>query len=353
MNTEGFVELLRSLCLAHGISGHEQAVVRKLRDQLTEYPDLNIDNFGNISVKIKGSGKAPSLLFMAHTDEVGCVVNRILPNGLLSFKTVGCVAESTLPTTRVRVGELIGTVTSPPAHMAANVAGATWDTYIDIGAESREDAEAMGVRIGDPVSFDTDFIRIGKNRLLSRCIDDRVGCAILVTLLNELKASGQTPPGDVIFAFSVREETTMTGAKMLVNRLRPDCAIAIDTVPVDDTHVPDPQLRIGGGPVLQLMEGVMRSYVGNCAHPALVDALCSSARSANVPVQLCAEVGIWTTDGHAIHESGDGTPSAYVSIPRRYAHSASEVMDLRDAENALCLLSDLIFSMDKVSLSFV
>ena len=70
-------------------------------------------------------------------------------------------------------------------------------------------------------------------------------------------------------------------------------------------------------------------------------------------LQFCAEVGVWTTDGHAIHESGGGTPSAYVSIPRRYAHSASEVMDLRDAEHALCLITELVYTMDRVSLDFI
>lgn len=353
MKRDSFVDLLRELCLTHAISGHEQSMVRRIQSAFSPSDEIHTDYFGNVYIKIKGSGIAPSLMLIAHTDEVGCIVNNILPNGLLAFKTVGCIAENTLPATRVLVGDLPGTVTSPPAHMLANIPGGTWATYIDIGAESREDAIAMGVRIGSPVSFDTSFIRIGKNRLLSRCIDDRVGCAILIALFEEIKKCDNTPPGDIWLAFSVREETTMSGAKMLVDNIRPDCAIAIDTVPVDDTHVNDPLLRIGGGPVLQLMEGVMRAFVGNSAHPGLVRALCDQATDKKIPLQFCAEVGVWTTDGHAIHQSGGGTPSAYVSIPRRYAHSASELMDLRDAENALLLLRELIFSMDKVSLNFI
>lgn len=291
---------------------------------------------------------APSLMLMAHSDEVGGIISRILSNGLLGFKTVGGIDADTLPAARVLVGGLKGTVTCVAAHMRAQ--SGKGELFIDIGAENAEDAAAMGAAVGDGVTLDTEFTFLGSNRVCSRVIDDRVGCAVLIDVLESLT---DAPLGDLYFAFSVHEETNMSGARMLAERFRPDCVVAVDTVPINDVYQTDPALTIGGGPVLQLMDGVQTAFSGNCAHPGLKAALLDASASAGVSVQLCAEVGSWVTDADTIHSACTGIPTGYVSIPRRYAHSASEVLDLRDAYAADELLCELINRMDGISLSFI
>lgn len=348
MDREKLVNNLRELCMVHGVSGQEQEVVRLLKKKLSGYEGFFIDSFGNVCVHIKGRNMAPSLMLVAHSDEVGGIVSRILPNGLLAFRTVGGIDPDTLPAARVLVGGLKGTVSCVAAHMRAQ--SGKGELFIDIGAEDVEEAAAMGVSVGDGVTLDTEFAFLGSNRVCSRAIDDRVGCAVLIDVLEGLT---DAPLGDLYFAFSVHEETNMSGAHMLAERYRPDCAVAVDTVPINDVYQSAPGLTVGGGPVLQLMDGVQTAFSGNCAHPGVKAALLKVAGNAGIPVQLCADAGSWVTDADSIHRAGTGIPTGYVSVPRRYAHSASEVLDLRDAYAAAALLSELIREMDGISLSFI
>ena len=167
-------------------------------------------------------------MFVAHMDQIGAIISEITQAGLLMYKTVGCVDKASLPATRVLVDGIPGAVSAPPAHMASSLDNVL--SYIDVGAECKEDVHAMGIDIGSQVSFDTQFTSLGKNRICSHSIDDRIGCAILIILYEYLKASA--PEGDVVLAFSVREEATMAGAAMLVDKCAPGWAIAVDTVPM-------------------------------------------------------------------------------------------------------------------------
>lgn len=347
---ERLVELLTELCALRGVSGQEQEVARWIYRRLQSLkPDvLSVDNMGNIYATRKGKG-APGMMLLAHLDEVGAIVSRVCDNGLLRFKTVGVVNAGVLASLRVRVGELPGTVSAPPAHTSGG-AVSTEDLFIDIGAASRQEALEMGVDVGTQVTFDSPFVRLTQSRILSRVIDDRVGCAILLYLFESLDFE---PEGDFTVGFSIREETTMTGARMLVEQVRPDWAVAIDTVPMKVDASGVPLIDIGHGPVFQVMEGVMSAFVGNCAHPAVLRALRQAACEEGAPYQMCAEVGSWTTDGAAIHAANKGTPSGYLSIPRRYAHSPSEVMDIDDAVNAVLILKRLLKNMGGISLGFI
>ena len=348
---ENLGALLRRLCMLRGISGQEQQVAKAIRGSLRETrPDiLRVDRLGNLFATRRGNGSAPSLMLVAHMDEVGAIVSEVCPNGLLRFKTVGCVNASTLPSTRVRVGDAAGTFTAPPAHTSRGGISPD-DVFVDIGAQSDEEVFSMGVNLASQITYDAPFTQLSENRFCSRTIDDRIGCAILVKLFETL---GFTPDGDVTVAFSVREETSMTGAEALAEQVKPDWIIAVDTVPVKKIGAGGRSIDIGKGPVIQLGEGAMQAFVANFAPPPVKDAPLRAAREAGIPYQLCAEVGDWTTDGAALHRGNGGTPCGYVSIPRRNAHSASEVFDIRDAIYALDLLVTLITDMRHVNLDFV
>ncbi len=145
----------------------------------------------------------------------------------------------------------------------------------------------------------------------------------------------------------------MTGAQLLANRLQPDCAITIDTAPINDIYANAPDLTIGRGPVIQLMDGVFSAFTGNATHPGMKSAIINAAKKANIPIQLCAEVGSWVTDADRIHSAAYGIPTGYISIPRRYAHSASELLDIRDAEATVNLIVAVINNMEEINLSFI
>ena len=345
-----FISLMQHLCSCPGISGQEQRIVKSVVDALVPYcDDIRVDNMGNVSAVFKGSGCAPSLMLVAHTDQVGAIVSEITDAGLIMFKTVGCVDSASLSATPVLVENCPGAISAPPAHMAAKDGPAP--LYIDVGAECRQDVLDMGINIGSQITFTTPFTPLGKTRLLSHSIDDRVGCAILLSLAKHL--SDNRPEGDVILGFSVREETTMAGAFMLVNSCKPDWVIAIDTVPMKMSPNGNSIIDLGRGPVFQLAEGVISSFSGNFVHPGVKSALIKAANDAGVHYQLCAQYGDWTTDGNTINRANCGTPSGYLSIPRRNAHSAAEIMDVRDALDGIKILQALIRDMSGINLSFI
>jgi len=350
MVRKSLTETLKCFCSLPGISGQEQMVAKVIAQELTERGiRAEVDRMGNVSAVIRGRGNAPSVMLMAHMDEVGAIVSEICDNGLLLFKTVGCVDPGSLPAVRVNVNGIPGAVGAPPAHMAGSAGGAPSRLYIDVGAESRGEVDAMGISIGSMVTFDTPFTRFGRHRVCGHALDDRVGCAMLLHLLDQLDFQ---PDGDLILGFSVREETTMAGAGMLVDRCRPDCVVAVDTVPMRMSGG-TPLIDLGKGPVFQLAEGVMSAYVGSFVHSGVKQALLQAAAEADASYQLCAEVGDWTTDGDAISRANGGTPGAYLSIPRRSAHCASEVMDLRDPQNGIRILYFLIKNMKEINLNFI
>ena len=339
---EDSIERLRDLLCEFtrqpGVSGNEQAVVRVLRDALKPFSDeITVDAFGNITAVRHGKAGSPRLMIAAHSDEVGAVVTAILPNGLLRFQTVGVFNSSILFSTRVRVAnKVIGTVTSVPGHLSDN-----GDHYpkppisIDVGAVNDEQVNEWGIRVGSPVVFESPLVTLNNPRLvMGKSIDNRIGCATLVALFEEL--SGVELP---------LEEIGMRGAKMTATRLNPDFAIALDTVPANDNpdfSSPEVAFKIGNGPVIQLWEGKAEQFLGTVAHPQVRDLILNTARAENIPVQLSAAYDHWTTDGAAIHTSGNGIPTGFVSLARRYSHTPNEILDLKDAFDALRLLQAIV-----------
>lgn len=342
--------LLLELTQLPGVSGMEQAVVRAIRAALQPLADeVVVDAYGNVLAKRFGPDSAPRLMIAAHSDEVGGVVTAILPSGFLRFQTVGVVNPVVLPATRVRVGNrYIGTVSSVAGHLISIGSPVTvmqpHQLHIDVGAQSEAEVRAMGIREGSPIAFESPLhVLEGTTRVIGKAIDNRVGCAILIHLFEQIQ--DQSLPVTVYGVINVLEEIGMRGARMTSSRLKPDFAIALDTVPADDTPLstsPEVAFSIGCGPVIQLCEGKAEQFLGTVAHPSVRDLILRTAEEEAIHVQLSAAYGLWTTDGAAIHVTGEGIPTAFVSIPRRYAHTPNELLDLRDAVNASALLRALV-----------
>ena len=345
---ERLKDLLCEFARLPGVSGNEQEIVRVLQDALKPLSDeIMVDPFGNVIATRHGPASSPRLMIAAHSDEVGAVVTAILPNGLLRFQTIGVVNWDILPSTRVRVAnKIIGTVTSVPGHLTnnANDNAAKPPLSIDTGAQSQQQANEWGIRVGSPVVFESPLVVLNNPRLvMGKAIDNRIGCATLVALFEEL--SGVELPLTLYGVVNVLEEIGMRGAKMTATRLNPDFAIALDTVPTSESSdFPSPELafKVGHGPVIQLREGKAEQFLGTVAHPKVRDLILNTAEAENIQVQLSAAYGHWTTDGAALHTSGVGIPTGFVSIPRRYSHTPNEIMDLKDAFDALRLLQAIV-----------
>lgn len=357
----GLYRRLAELTALDGVSGSEQSVVSYLIEALTEVSDgIDVDPFGNLVATRQGPSGGRRLMIVAHSDEVGAAVREIRPDGLLGLLPMGLVSLRALPGSRVRVGRVgaPGVVGVPSGHLESAGPGQQLDAahlHVDIGATSEGEVRDLGIHEGDPIAFDSPLQRLTGSRVTGKAIDNRIGCAILLELLARLR--GEILPVTVMAAVAVQEEIGMRGARMIGHRWEPTLAIALDTVPAEDAGSWTGAnraggIRLGAGPVVQMVEGVMTAFTGTVHHPGVRRLILEAARRAQMKVQFSVS-GHWTTDAAAIHVSGSGIPTGFVSVPRRYSHSPVEVLDLRDAERAIDLLAEVVRSAGQADLNFL
>jgi len=208
--------------------------------------------------------------------------------------------------------------------------------FIDIGATSREDAEALGIEVGTPGTIDREVVELGNGRLTGKAFDNRVGVAMLISALQKVRS-----PFTIYGVFTVQEEVGLKGAKTSAYTLNPDCAIATDvTIPGDHPGIDknDVPVEMGMGPVITIVDASGRGLI---ASRAMVQWLKKTAKACDIPVQV--EVGAGgTTDATAIHLERGGIPSTTLSITTRYIHSPVEVVDPRDIEAGVQLLVEAL-----------
>jgi endoglucanase len=217
--------------------------------------------------------------------------------------------------------------------------------YIDIGAENREDAEAK-VAIGDYGVFDSEFYGFGKNdrTLKSKALDDRMGCAAMLEVMDSLKADAPSENIDVYFCFTVREEIGRSGAGCVANRILPDYAIVLETTAIGDLPDTDAARRVadvGKGGVISVAD---RSTIYN---RDFVDLALDLAQKNSVPAQIKRYVSGGNDAGH-IHKSAEGVKVLAISVPTRYLHSPACVATLDDYESVRDLVEVIIRNSNKL-----
>ena len=323
---------LKALCTLDGTSGHEDAVREWLIARLPENCEHRTDALGNLIVYKKGKRTAASrVMLAAHTDEVGLIVTHINADGYLKFTTVGGITPAVLLGRTVRFANgTVGILGVKPIHLCEkSEEGNLPDTdkmYIDIGAASREEAE-QNVQLGDVAVFHEDFMRLGEHKVCAKALDDRMGCCILLQLLNE------ELPVDAYFVFTVQEEIGLRGAGTAAFQVAPDYAIVLEGTTAADLPDTDDHKKVciqGQGPAVSFMD---RSTL----YPSkLYKRAWEIAKENNIPVQTKTMVA-GGNDAGAIHKAGAGVRVLTVNVPCRYIHSGSSVADLHDFENTLKL----------------
>ncbi len=318
------VELIRTLTETYGPAGNESRIRQVLRDKVKDKVDeVKVDALGNLIALRKGRG-GKKVMLAAHMDEIGIVVNYVDEKGFLRFSALGGVFPHTLIGNRVEFENgVVGVIGVEKLESPDKVP--TFDKlYIDVGAESREDCP---VKVGDIGVFSRPLIAQGQ-RLIAKAFDDRIGCAVLVKLLEEIKDCEH----DLYIVFTVQEELGLRGAVTSAYGIAPDVGIAVDVTRTGDTpEAPKMAVALGKGPAVKVKDARMIS------HPGVRQALIRSAEQSGIPYQLEVLEG-GTTDAAAIQLTREGIPTGVISIPCRYIHTPSEMVDLRDVENAVKLL---------------
>ncbi len=339
-------ELLKTLVDIPGPCGFEHEVIRFLYERLKDRADeIYVNGLGDLIVVKHGANKGPVLAVSAHTDEVGFIVKKIESSGLLRFEKLGGHDDRILPAQRVIVtsdnGPHPGVIGTISAHMMkfdnAQMIRGYRELYIDVGARNKEDVEAMGIRPGDCITWDSP-VREAGSRLYGHAFDDRCGCALLVNAF-ETVDFGKVY-GTLIGIFSTQEEVGLRGAYAAAAELRPDVALAVDTTAVSDTPegMMDHTLGLGEGAGIKIMDASL------IASKAVWKFLEKCAAEEGIPYQTEIFTGIGT-DAGALHMGYGGVPTGVISVPSRYAHSCVEMIDPEDFTACGRLLNAFILRM--------
>ena len=323
------IPMIQKLTETPGPSGYESQVRAAIRAEVEPYADeIRVDALGNlIATKNQGSTGGKKIMLSAHMDEIGVIATHVDEKGFIRFIPLGGVNRSYCIGGRVRFLNGSGGVIGIEYQEDQSKLPAFENMFIDIGASSRENCP---VRVGDVAVFDRPFSEYG-DRLVAKAMDDRVGIAVLIEILRKLKGS----PHQVFFVFSVQEEVGLRGATTAAFGLEPDIGIAIDVTRSGDTPKGiRMETALGKGPAIKVRDS------GMLADPRVVDWMVRAAEQEGLPYQMeVLEAG--TTDARAIQLSRAGVPAGCLSIPCRYIHAPSEMVDTNDVQNGVRLLQAL------------
>src|SRR3990172_7967009 len=341
-------ENLEKLSNACGVAGREEEVRNLMIKLMKPYADqVKIDKLENVIAIKKGKKNAPKVMLAAHMDEIGLMVKTINKEGFLQFAKMGGIDDRILIAQKVIIftskGQLQGIIGSKPPHIQKEEERkkivAYDELFIDIGAESKEDAGKMGIKVGDPVGFDAKYAKIGKDTVIGKAFDDRVGCAVMIETLKLLEKADC----NVFAVGTVQEELGLRGAATAAFGVDPDVGIALDVTVAGD--VPgvrefDTTVKMGKGPALTVSDS------GLVTHPKILRLLLDVAEENKIPYQL--ETGLMgSTDAARISLTRQGVPSGAVSIGTRYIHSPVGMLSLKDAEDSAKLTAAAIQKIQK------
>lgn len=342
-------QLLKKLTEAHGVPGYEGPVRDVVREYLQPLGKLTQDKTGNLICTKTGTVEAPRVMLAGHMDEIGFMVKHITEEGFLKFIPLGGWFDQVLLGQRVVIktnqGDIIGVIGAKPPHLLPaeerSKVVEKKDMYIDIGATSEAEVNALGVRPGDAVIPRADFVEMANGKTyLSKAFDDRVGTALLISTLRDLQNLAH--PNTVYAAATVMEEVGLRGATTSVRSIDPDVAIILESDIAGDVPGIKPEesaIKLGGGPTVLIYDARMIPNL------RLRDLVIETAQELDIPLQISfVEAG--ATDGGAIHLHATGVPTVVLGVAARHIHSHSSILHRTDYDRAVRLLVALIQRLD-------
>lgn len=328
-------KLLQQLTEAFGPSGYEDNVRAIVCAEVQPLADeIRVDALGNLIARKKPSkpnGDTKRVMIAAHMDEIGLIVSHVDAKGFVRFAPIGGVFRRYVPGGRVRfLNGVQGVIGYDRLENLNDVPAALDKVYIDVGATSKKDCP---VKIGDVAAFERPYIEMG-NRLVAKSLDNRVGVLVAIETLRALQ--GKSTPHDLYFVFTTQEEVNLHGAQTSAYHVDPDIGIAVDVTPTGDTpNALTMEMKLGAGPCVKIRDA------GAISDPRVVQWMISVAEKNKIPFQREVLL-IGGSDAHAIQAVRAGVPSGCISIPVRYVHSPSEMVDYTDVQNTVKLLTAVL-----------
>lgn len=318
--------MLKDLCLLNGTSGREEAVRNYIIEKIKDKCEYSVDALGSV-IAFKKGRKAPDkkVLVASHTDEVGFIITDITDDGYLRFAPVGGIDAAVVLGRRVDINGIKGVVGAKAVHLLSDDEKKNEPAFdklaIDIGAADKAEAE-KAVSLGDCAYFASDYCEFGDVFIKSKALDDRIGCMLMIELINsDLEY-------DTYFCFNVQEEVGLRGSGCSAYAVKPDVAVILESTTaadIDGVTGGDKCCVLGKGPVVSFMDG--RTIYDK----QIFDLAFEVAKENNIKIQTKTKIA-GGNDAGAIQKSGAGCRVAAVSLPCRYIHSGSSVVKIGDIE---------------------
>src|SRR5699024_7128854 len=342
--------MFKDLTDTKGNTGNEKEPRDVMERYLKPYADeVYTDNLGSIIGKQTGDSNGPKVMVAGHLDEVGFMITRIDKDGFVYFQTVGGWWSQVMLAQRVTImgakGDVTGVIGSKPPHILSPEARKKpveiKDMFIDVGASSKEEAESFGIKPGDSIVPYFEFTQLKNDKmLLAKAWDNRIGCAIAIDVLKQLK--GVDHPNIVYGVGTIQEEVGLRGAKTSAHLIEPDIGFGVDVgIAGDMPGVSDKEAdsKLGKGPQIVLYDASMVSHKG------VRDFIIETADQHKIPYQYATMAG-GGTDSGAIHLTANGVPSLSITVATRYIHSHAAILHRDDFENAVKLIVEAIKKLD-------
>ena len=350
-NSDSTVQLLRELSEAPGPSAFEEAVrAIVVREYQALGAAIEYDGLGSVLATLPGNSDGPRIMVTAHMDEVGLMVQHITNDGFIRVKMLGGILEQALPDQRwiilgrngpvMAVSGLRTIHVTPPAQRSQ-----VWsldELFLDVGARNRAEVAAMGIRPGDGIAPQTAFVEMANGRYADKAWDDRVGLAVMIAAARRIQAERIPMPAQIIWVSTTQEEIGLRGAQTSVELARPDLGISLEAGVAADYPGMVPiqaQERLGDGPGIFLLDSSM------IPNRKLSDFFFAVAAEEGIPLQPDVLTG-YGEDGAEIQRFDSGRPSVNITVPTRYLHSHTSIIQRSDFDQAVELLIQVLTRLD-------
>lgn len=325
--------LLKDLTQAFGVSGYEKEVRELIKNDIEGYvDDISVDAIGNLIAFKRGNAEnKKTIMLAAHMDEIGLQVTKIEDNGMIKVKNMGHLWFPTTYMSRVKfrngtIGVASCTIAKPEEAKADFT-----KLFIDIGVKTKKDALKY-VKVGDVASYIGEYAELKNDNVIAKAFDDRIGCYIMAEMIKSIG----TPANDIYFVFTVQEEVGCRGSKVTAARIKPDIGIAVDITPSHDFPCDlEGSNTVGAGAAIKV------SDTSVICDEYLVSEMVKCSEENNIPYQLDV-IYVGGTDASSMNQSNYGVRVAAVSVVTRYAHGPNSLINMKDVEACIQLLSKYI-----------
>lgn len=345
-------DLMRRLTEAPGPPAFEGEVRRIVTEEYEALgASVEYDGLGSVHAVLPGNGDGARIMVTAHMDEVGLMVQTVTADGYIRVKNLGGFLGHAYPDQRWTIlgrdGPVMAVSGLPTVHVSrSSDRTQVWSVdqvFLDVGATSRAEVEAMGIRPGDGIAPWSPFEVLANDRYAAKGWDDRVGLAVMIAASRRIREEGIGIPGDIVWVATTQEEIGLRGAQVAVDFADPDLGISIEAgVSADYPGIGPTQAqeRLGGGPGIFLLDSSM------IPNQKLRDLFFLVAEEERLPLQPDVLTG-YGEDGAEIQSYDTGRPVVNMTVPTRYLHSHTGIIQRTDFDQAVELLIQILRRLDR------